>query len=474
MWAIGVSGTVLLFVVASVGKTHDGVATELSFTAYCFYMLFYLLNTAGMNWVFFLAVPRGSRTPLSIALVTVAVPMAVIVTLQPSGCGSASESTCSQVPVYLEVVLTAMAYFWQAYYIQDADATAVPSRHIQHMYPQVDSIKHGIDEIDADSATATLRGRRTEAAVLNFIIELDECSEEAHRGSALSYFGRSMACLVCSAAFYAACENIQNYSELSERSAIEVTLIAACFTFLLWVFKSLTLEILGPGNIQPQVIGFHAEIVFVTYFYLIYYLFYRLLFNQVQTWFSLVLLACFRICTDSIWVVLRYTKWSYNFEWRVRSYLQQKFGFGVPKSATDRTIDQVRQMSQQRTVLYFGIQIVTDIVSSSIVFMCNLLLCEDQNGSSSGACIGPSQIQHVFLLPKGSGLWTLLIGIGIDATSGFLIFLFFYNVWLLDVRRIWWSCIFANRAHFICMMVVALHVATDATLLLFAHNTTFH
>ena len=84
---------------------------------------------------------------------------------------------------------------------------------------------------------------------------------------------------------------------------------------------------------------------------------------------------------------------------------------------------------------------VTDIVSSSIVFMCNLLLCEDQNGSSSGACIGPSQIQHVFLLPKGSGLWTLLIGIGIDATSGFLIFLFFYNVWLLDVRRIWWSCV---------------------------------
>ena len=58
---------------------------------------------------------------------------------------------------------------------------------------------------------------------------------------------------MCSAAFYAACENIQNYSELSERSAIEVTLIAACFTFLLWVFKSLTLEILGPGNIQPQV-----------------------------------------------------------------------------------------------------------------------------------------------------------------------------------------------------------------------------
>ena len=55
-------------------------------------MLFYLLNTAGMNWVFFLAVPRGSRTPLSIALVTVAVPMAVIVTLQPSGAQPAAVS----------------------------------------------------------------------------------------------------------------------------------------------------------------------------------------------------------------------------------------------------------------------------------------------------------------------------------------------------------------------------------------------
>ena len=44
MWAIGVSGTVLLFVVASVGKTHDGVATELSFTACKLHQLGCLYN----------------------------------------------------------------------------------------------------------------------------------------------------------------------------------------------------------------------------------------------------------------------------------------------------------------------------------------------------------------------------------------------------------------------------------------------
>ena len=98
-------------------------------------MLLYLLNTAGVNWVFLLAVPRRSFwTPLSIALVTVAVSMTVIITL---GCGSASVSSCSQIPVFLAVGLTWSAYFYQAYYIQDSDVTAVPSRHIQHMYPQV-------------------------------------------------------------------------------------------------------------------------------------------------------------------------------------------------------------------------------------------------------------------------------------------------------------------------------------------------
>ena len=40
----------------------------------------------------------------------------------------------------------------------------------------------------------------------------------------------------------------------------------------------------------------------------------------------------------------------------------------------------------------------------------HLQVCEDQDGNSSGACIGPSQIQHVFVLPKGSRVWTLLIG----------------------------------------------------------------
>ena len=42
MWAIGVSGTVLLFAVASVGKTHDEAATELSFTACKLHQAVYL------------------------------------------------------------------------------------------------------------------------------------------------------------------------------------------------------------------------------------------------------------------------------------------------------------------------------------------------------------------------------------------------------------------------------------------------
>eukprot|EP00658_Telonema_sp_P-2_P044471 TRINITY_DN32377_c0_g1_i2.p1 TRINITY_DN32377_c0_g1~~TRINITY_DN32377_c0_g1_i2.p1 ORF type:complete len:210 (+),score=22.67 TRINITY_DN32377_c0_g1_i2:424-1053(+) len=204
----------------------------------------------------------------------------------------------------------------------------------------------------------------------------------------------------------------------------------------------------------------HAEFVFVWYRDLIYYLFYRFVLTELNSYSQCMQVAAYNLVSVVIAEGVRFVPWVFQAEWWIRVRAHRCLSFGIPHGCS--TSDETRVKLLHRYTVFAGLRLASDLIASSIVLLAAVLISNVDYFWVSFKTPYNNQ-QH-----EGRSLTLLELNICFDILLTATVAVGFAFVHEIRVFHIWARVLFENRAQCIAFLLITAHVATDGLLLFYS------